>query len=228
MLPMILVFREGTSHLYRRIIRSSAFVYFLCIGMEAIIFVGGVSLGQPATSIPLATIVGVLCAIICGALIYVFAIRTSWPCFPHLPHDAVVHKHFCSADSVLGDDDELHPANRCRAVYQSSVRTPKPCVRISVSRLPLSDSHPSLLHCGSALTNSLAPGPTRRTESAQAHTTSGAMFGILIAVAPITNYPNKDGQYSMLSSDGRTMHQVCTNFSFRLFVTLSTNWHFDS
>jgi len=85
--------------------------------MEAIIFVGGVSLGQPATSIPLATIVGVLCAIICGALIYVFAIRTSWPFFPYLPHNVVVHKHFCSADSVLGDDDELHPANWCRAVY---------------------------------------------------------------------------------------------------------------
>ena len=53
-------------------------------GLEAVIFVGGVSLGQPATSIPIATIVGMICGLICGALIYVFANRTSqeslYPC----------------------------------------------------------------------------------------------------------------------------------------------------
>ena len=46
-------------------------------GMEAVIFVGGVSLGQPATSIPLATIVGLICGLVCGFLIYTFASRTS-------------------------------------------------------------------------------------------------------------------------------------------------------
>ena len=45
--------------------------------MEAVIFVGGVSLGQPATSIPIATIVGLVCGLVCGYLIYAFASRTS-------------------------------------------------------------------------------------------------------------------------------------------------------
>ena len=41
------------------------------------IFVGGVSLGQPATSIPIATIVGLFCGFIVGFFIYEFASRTS-------------------------------------------------------------------------------------------------------------------------------------------------------
>ena len=45
--------------------------------MEAVIFVGGVSLGQPATSIPIAAIVGIICGIIIGFFIYEFASRTS-------------------------------------------------------------------------------------------------------------------------------------------------------
>lgn len=47
-------------------------------GMEAVVFVGGVSLGQPATSIPLAAIVGIICGLVVGYLIYAFASRTSW------------------------------------------------------------------------------------------------------------------------------------------------------
>jgi high-affinity iron transporter len=43
--------------------------------LEAVIFVGGVSLGQPATSIPIAAIVGLVCGITCGFLIYTFASR---------------------------------------------------------------------------------------------------------------------------------------------------------
>ena len=46
-------------------------------GMEAVIFVGGVSLGQPAASIPIAAIVGLICGLIVGYLIYAFASRTS-------------------------------------------------------------------------------------------------------------------------------------------------------
>ncbi|KAF7790000.1 hypothetical protein EIP86_000948 [Pleurotus ostreatoroseus] len=46
-------------------------------GMEAVVFVGGVSLGQPATSIPLAAIIGLICGLACGFLIYEFASRTS-------------------------------------------------------------------------------------------------------------------------------------------------------
>ena len=45
--------------------------------MEAVIFVGGVSLGQPAASIPIAAIVGLICGLIVGYLIYAFASRTS-------------------------------------------------------------------------------------------------------------------------------------------------------
>ena len=46
-------------------------------GMEAVVFVGGVSLGQSATAIPIAAIVGFICGIVCGYLIYAFASRTS-------------------------------------------------------------------------------------------------------------------------------------------------------
>lgn len=49
--------------------------------MEAVIFVGGVSLGQPATSIPIAAIVGLICGLICGFLIYSFASRTTLTLF---------------------------------------------------------------------------------------------------------------------------------------------------
>lgn len=63
-LPMITVLREG---------------------MEAVIFVGGVSLGQPAESIPIAAIVGLLCGFVCGLLIYTFASRTSKHSFLFVP-----------------------------------------------------------------------------------------------------------------------------------------------
>ncbi|KAF7291854.1 Iron permease FTR1 [Mycena indigotica] len=50
-------------------------------GMEAVVFVGGVSLGQPATSIPIATIVGLICGLIIGFLVYTFASRTTLTIF---------------------------------------------------------------------------------------------------------------------------------------------------
>ncbi|THH31009.1 hypothetical protein EUX98_g3196 [Antrodiella citrinella] len=46
-------------------------------GMEAVVFVGGVSLGQSARSIPLAAVVGLICGVVCGFLIYAFASRTT-------------------------------------------------------------------------------------------------------------------------------------------------------
>lgn len=53
--------------------RSSKFTLFflpmitvLREGLEAVVFVGGVSLGQPAKSIPLAAIVGIICGLIIG------------------------------------------------------------------------------------------------------------------------------------------------------------------
>ncbi|KAF8156787.1 Ftr1 protein [Crassisporium funariophilum] len=50
-------------------------------GMEAVIFVGGVSLGQPATSIPIAAIVGLVCGLVCGFIIYEFASRSTLTIF---------------------------------------------------------------------------------------------------------------------------------------------------
>ncbi|KAF8804681.1 iron permease FTR1 [Phlegmacium glaucopus] len=50
-------------------------------GLEAVIFVGGVSLGQPATSIPIATIVGIVCGLVIGFVIYEFASRTTLSIF---------------------------------------------------------------------------------------------------------------------------------------------------
>jgi len=50
-------------------------------GLEAVIFVGGVSLGQPATSIPIAAIVGIICGLIIGFFIYEFASRTTLSLF---------------------------------------------------------------------------------------------------------------------------------------------------
>ncbi len=53
------------------------FVIVLREGLEAVVFVGGVSLGQSARSIPIAAIVGIICGLICGFLIYTFASRSS-------------------------------------------------------------------------------------------------------------------------------------------------------
>ncbi|KAJ7138426.1 iron permease FTR1 [Mycena crocata] len=50
-------------------------------GMEAVVFVGGVSLGQPATSIPIATIIGLICGLVVGFIIYSFASRTTLSVF---------------------------------------------------------------------------------------------------------------------------------------------------
>ena len=46
------------------------FITILREGLEAIVFIGGVSLGLPATSIPLATICGILAGCAVGAVIY--------------------------------------------------------------------------------------------------------------------------------------------------------------
>ncbi|KAF8608850.1 iron permease FTR1 [Ceratobasidium sp. AG-I] len=57
------------------------FVTVLREGLEAVVFVGGVSLGQPASSIPLAAIVGLICGLLVGYLIYASSSRTSLSAF---------------------------------------------------------------------------------------------------------------------------------------------------
>ena len=46
------------------------FITILREGLEAVVFIGGVSLGLPASSIPLATICGLLAGVAVGAIIY--------------------------------------------------------------------------------------------------------------------------------------------------------------
>ncbi|KAF8882183.1 iron permease FTR1 [Gymnopilus junonius] len=57
------------------------FITVLREGLEAVVFVGGVALGQSATSIPIAAIVGLVCGLVCGFLIYEFASRTTLSIF---------------------------------------------------------------------------------------------------------------------------------------------------
>ena len=51
------------------------------IGLEAVVFVGGVALGEPATAIPLAAIIGIICGLVGGYLVYTFASRTTFTIF---------------------------------------------------------------------------------------------------------------------------------------------------
>ncbi|KDQ22411.1 hypothetical protein PLEOSDRAFT_1068763 [Pleurotus ostreatus PC15] len=57
------------------------FITVLREGLEAVVFVGGVSLGQSATAIPIAAIVGIICGLVCGFLIYSFASRATLTVF---------------------------------------------------------------------------------------------------------------------------------------------------
>ncbi|KAN0116261.1 Iron permease FTR1 family domain containing protein [Russula decolorans] len=50
-------------------------------GLEAVVFVGGVSLGQSADSIPIAAIVGIICGLLCGFVIYAFTSRAALTVF---------------------------------------------------------------------------------------------------------------------------------------------------
>ncbi|KAI0036239.1 Ftr1 protein, partial [Vararia minispora EC-137] len=57
------------------------FVTVLREAMEAVVFVGGVALGQAAVAIPIAAIVGLICGLVCGYLIYAFASRAALTVF---------------------------------------------------------------------------------------------------------------------------------------------------
>lgn len=46
------------------------FITVLREGLEAVVFVGGISLSEPATSFPLAVVVGIICGIGVGYFIY--------------------------------------------------------------------------------------------------------------------------------------------------------------
>ncbi|UZJ55061.1 hypothetical protein CBS101457_004381 [Exobasidium rhododendri] len=46
------------------------FITTLREGLEGVVFIGGVSLGLPATSIPLPAIVGIFCGLLCGFIVF--------------------------------------------------------------------------------------------------------------------------------------------------------------
>ncbi|CAE6469737.1 unnamed protein product [Rhizoctonia solani] len=57
------------------------FVTVLREGLEAVVFIGGVSLGQPASSIPLAALAGLVIGLVVGYLIYASSSRTRLSAF---------------------------------------------------------------------------------------------------------------------------------------------------
>ncbi|TFY56958.1 hypothetical protein EVG20_g8732 [Dentipellis fragilis] len=72
---------DGGASAGRWILFFLPFITVLREGMEAVVFVGGVSLGQSARSIPIAAIVGLIVGLICGVLIYAFASRSTLTIF---------------------------------------------------------------------------------------------------------------------------------------------------
>ncbi|KAA1476162.1 Ftr1 protein [Dentipellis sp. KUC8613] len=72
---------DGGANAGRWILFFLPLITVLREGMEAVVFVGGVSLGQPAASIPIAAIVGLIVGLICGVLIYAFASRSTLTIF---------------------------------------------------------------------------------------------------------------------------------------------------
>ncbi|KAH9958045.1 Ftr1 protein [Russula dissimulans] len=71
----------GTGRTGKWILFTLPFIVVLREGLEAVVFVGGVSLGQSAKSIPIAAIVGIICGLVCGFVIYSFASRSTLSVF---------------------------------------------------------------------------------------------------------------------------------------------------
>ena len=65
------------------------FITVLREGLEAVVFVGGVSLSEPASSFPLAVIVGILCGVAVGYFIYRYFLTSL-----HAADDGIVVVHW--------------------------------------------------------------------------------------------------------------------------------------
>ncbi|KAI0287697.1 iron permease FTR1 [Russula brevipes] len=61
--------------------RAGKWALFTLPFVIAVVFVGGVSLGQSAGSIPIAAITGIICGLLCGFVIYTFASRSALSVF---------------------------------------------------------------------------------------------------------------------------------------------------
>ncbi|CAK5272180.1 unnamed protein product [Mycena citricolor] len=72
---------DGESRAGRWVLFILPFVTVLREGMEAVVFVGGVALGQSATAIPIAAIVGLIAGLVVGMFVYSFASRTTLSIF---------------------------------------------------------------------------------------------------------------------------------------------------
>ena len=65
------------------------FITVLREGLEAVVFVGGVSLSEPASSFPLAVIVGIFCGVAVGYFIYRYFLISL-----HAADDGIVVVHW--------------------------------------------------------------------------------------------------------------------------------------
>jgi hypothetical protein len=86
-------------------------------GLEAVVFVGGVSLGQSADSIPIAAIVGIICGLLYGFVIYAFASRAG-RCQRVLTQSSTDFLVPRSTNGFPRHNDQLHPDHRRRFVQQ--------------------------------------------------------------------------------------------------------------
>ncbi|PLW37394.1 hypothetical protein PCASD_09905 [Puccinia coronata f. sp. avenae] len=84
-------------------------------GLEAVVFIGGVSLGQPATSIPIAAVTGILLGLVIGYTIYNSSARLNLSLFLTISTIALMYvgaglitrppgTSRCTASSVFGGD----------------------------------------------------------------------------------------------------------------------------
>lgn len=100
-------------------------------GMEAIIFVGGVALGQPAVSIPIAAIVGLVCGIVVGVIIYAFASRSSeclYVLFYSSKYDLfIIIVIYSSVNDVPRTNDQPPPPHRRWSILSCRRRISRKC-----------------------------------------------------------------------------------------------------
>ena len=170
-------------------------------GIEAVVFVGGVSLGQPGTSLPLAAIVGILCGLGVGYLIYAFASRTSQSLLPSWKCSLPINTN--SLDNLPDYHDQLDPPDRIRLVQQVNRLLPEIQVQQAVRSsflVGIADADREVIVCfpGWALMLMMLAATDR------GRTTSVETSGTLTAATPKTNSTTRAGRSSLASSGGRT------------------------
>lgn len=170
--------------------------------MEAVVFVGGVSLGQPATSIPIAAIVGLICGLVCGFLIYTFASRTSEYSLVAESYCAVWLIFSCSSHRLLDRHDKLPPPHRRRSLQPCSRLIPRKRLQPPVGLHDLFFSTPiTLVHSGLVRMLTML----ERLETDPVPTMSAVTSGTWTAATPRATSTLTDGKSSTPSSAGRTV-----------------------